>query len=62
MVSNITGLILGILLICLLAVLVILAGAYVSLMMKRSCPHCRTMMSRKAVICPHCGKGVPAAA
>jgi hypothetical protein len=52
--SNITGLILGILMISLLAILVTLVGAYLSLMMRRSCPHCRTMISRKATTCPHC--------
>ncbi|HEY3295293.1 MAG TPA: hypothetical protein VGL38_07630 [bacterium] len=54
--TNITGLILGILLIALLAVLVTLVGAYISLMMKSACPHCRTLMPRKAALCPHCGK------
>ena len=53
--SNFTGLILGVLLIALLAILATLIGAYISLMMKRSCPHCRTMMSKKATVCPHCG-------
>jgi len=26
---------------------------------KRPCPHCRTMMPKKAVLCPHCRKTIP---
>lgn len=55
---NITGIILGILLVTLSAIIVTVVGASISLMMMRSCPHCRTMMSRKALTCPHCAKGV----
>jgi hypothetical protein len=59
--TNLTGLIVGIFLFCLLAIVLTVGGAWVSLMLRRSCPHCRTMMLKKASVCPHCGKGVPLA-
>ena len=36
-----------------------LVAAYLFSGSKRPCPHCRTMMSKKVTICPHCHKTIP---
>ena len=56
--TNIVGQVFGIILIVAFAAIVALVGAYGCLMTKRSCPHCRTMISKKVTTCPHCKQGV----
>jgi hypothetical protein len=52
---------LGVVGIILIIVLVGLAVAalYTVSTSKRPCPHCRTMMPKKASKCPHCHKAIP---
>jgi hypothetical protein len=54
--SNIVGNIMGMTLIVAVTASVTVAIVVLVLLTKRSCPHCRTMMPKKAVACPHCGK------
>jgi hypothetical protein len=58
MIPNFVGGILGMLVIIVVAVALTIAIVSIVLSTQHSCPHCRTMKSKKAPICPHCGKPV----
>jgi hypothetical protein len=37
---------------------VVVAVVYSVSLSKNPCPHCHTIIPRKATRCPHCGKGI----
>jgi hypothetical protein len=59
---NIISIILGTVLIVVFAIAATFTGTYIYLLTLQPCSHCRTMISKKATTCPHCGKGVALAA
>jgi hypothetical protein len=62
MVSNFPGAFLWTALIVVFAGLATVVGAWLHLMTKRACPHCKKLLSKKLMVCPYCGKGTLVAA